>query len=61
MFIDSPNMKRKGNNIITEIVDNGVGMSEETLKHIFEKFYCDDKSRENSGNGLGLTLAKRAA
>ena len=30
-------MKRKGNNIITEIADNGVGMSEETLKHIFEK------------------------
>lgn len=57
----SVKMYLKGNNIVTEIADNGVGMSEETLKHIFEKFYCDDKSRENSGNGLGLTLAKRAA
>lgn len=57
----SVKMYLKGKDIITEIADNGVGMSEETLKHIFEKFYCDDKSRENSGNGLGLTLAKRAA
>ena len=51
----------KDNKIIVEISDNGIGMTEETLKHIFEKFYCEDKSHGGSGNGLGLPLAKRAA
>lgn len=41
------------------IVDNGIGMSEETLNRIYEKFYQADVSRTGVGNGLGLTLAKR--
>lgn len=50
----------EANNIISvKITDTGIGMNEETLKHIFDKFYCGDKSRYDSGNGLGLTLAKR--
>jgi signal transduction histidine kinase len=42
-----------------EIVDNGIGMSENTKKRIYEKFYQADTSRFVPGNGLGLTLAKR--
>ena len=41
------------------ITDNGAGMDEETRKRVFEKFYQADSSRASSGNGLGLTLAKR--
>ena len=44
---------------IVSISDNGMGMNEETLKHIFDKYYQGDNSHSTSGNGLGLSIAKR--
>lgn len=41
------------------VEDTGIGMDAETQKHIYEKFYQGDASRQTAGNGLGLSLVRR--
>lgn len=51
---------RRGENALKiTVTDNGIGMSEEVQRRIFEKFYQADSSRSSQGNGLGLALSKR--
>lgn len=45
--------------VIVKIKDNGKGIERENLNHIFDKFYTTKDKNNNSGNGLGLALAKK--
>lgn len=53
------NITNTEDTVLVCVADNVKGMSEEVLRHIFEKFYQGDSSRKAEGNGLGLALVKR--
>jgi two-component system phosphate regulon sensor histidine kinase PhoR len=54
-------LKKQGDEVKVQIADTGLGIAEEDLEFIFDRFYKADRSRNRStmGSGLGLSIVKK--
>jgi signal transduction histidine kinase len=55
------NFKVEKEGVLIEVKDNGIGIPQADIQHIFEEFYRAENARkiEKDGTGLGLSFAKQ--
>ncbi|MDD6021625.1 MAG: ATP-binding protein [Acutalibacteraceae bacterium] len=54
-------LKSENENAVLTVRDNGIGMDEETVSKIWDRFYRADSSRSDGGTGLGLSFVREIA
>jgi len=52
-------LEKRGGRAVFAVKDQGPGIPESALAHIFDKFYQQDSSHKEEGNGLGLALVRQ--
>lgn len=55
----SVTLRQKEDCLVAAVTDQGPGMDEKTVSHIFEQFYQGDTSHRTQGNGLGLAMVRK--
>ncbi len=54
-------LQREGDAAVISVADDGPGLREEELAHVFDRFWRSDMSRSTPGTGIGLAIVRAAA
>lgn len=52
---------RAGDKLVTEFSNDGTGLTQEDVAHMFERFYTADKTRSGQNTGLGMSIVQALA
>ena len=57
-FIELSLHRTDDGNVTVNVTDSGIGMSDDEVSHIFDRYYQGNNNRQASGTGIGLALVK---
>ena len=60
-LIAKVDLKQEHAEVLLSVTDDGRGIAEDQLAHIWQRFYQADASRSNQGSGLGLAMVQEIA